>query len=237
MTISFTTVEQTTRQAGIKLLVYGKPKIGKTTLISTLPNPLIISAERGLLSLRNLPTMVNVPVVEVHGMTEFNEVFKWCTESKEANKFDSFAFDSVTEIAEVCLIEEKAKTLAKAKGGKPNGFEPYSELNAQMMHNFRQLRDTSNKHMLFIAQEEFDKDETSGMMQFRPVMPGRTLTREIAYVFDEVLQLVRFTTPEGKAYNGLRTVADSQNVAGDRSGKLDPWEPADISHIIKKIIG
>ena len=237
MTISFTTVEQSTRQAGVKLVVYGKPKTGKTSLISTLPNPMIISAERGLLSLRNMPTMINTPVVEVHGMTEFNEVFEWCSKSADAKKFDSFALDSITEIAEVCLIEEKAKTLAKAKGGKPNGFEPYAELNTQIMSTLRGFRDMPNKHVLFIAQEEFDKDETSGMSTFRPVMPGKTLTRQLPYTFDEILQLVRFTTPDGQAYNGLRTVADAQNTAGDRSGKLDPWEPADISHIIRKIIG
>jgi hypothetical protein len=237
MTITFTTVEQTTRQSGVKLLVYGKPKVGKTSLIASCPNPLIISAERGLLSLRNMPNMGKVPVIEVHGMSEFEEVFQWCLKSADAKKFDTFALDSITEIAEVCLLEEKAITRAKAKGGKPNNFEPYAELQEKIMGALRGFRDMPNKNVLFIGQEEFDKDETTGMMIYRPVMPGKQLTRQLPYVFDEILQLVRFTTPEGQPYNALRTIADAQNTAGDRSGKLDPWEQADISQIIRKIIG
>ena len=237
MTIKFTTVEETTRQSGIKLVVYGKPKTGKTSLIASCPNPLIISAERGLLSLRALPTMVKTPVIEVHGMTEFNEVYEWCSKSADAKKYDTFCLDSITELAEVCLMEEKAKTLAKAKGGKPNNFEPYQELNTQIMAILRGFRDMPNKHILFIAQEEFDKDENTGMTMYRPVMPGKQLTRQLPYTFDEIFQLVRFTAPDGSAYNGLRTVSDAQNTAGDRSGRLAPWEPADIQHIINKIIG
>lgn len=237
MTIKFTTVEETTRQTGIKLVVYGKSKVGKTSLIATCANPLIISAERGLLSLRNNPATRNTPVIEIHGMTEFNEVFEWCSKSNDAKKFNSFALDSITEIAELCLGEEKAKAIAKAKGGKVNNFEPYMELGTQIMAILRGFRDMPAKHVLFIAQEEFDKDEQTGLSVYRPVLPGRQLTRQLPYTFDEILQINRFTTPEGQPYNMLRTTSDAQNVAGDRSGKLDIWEPADIGYIINKILG
>ena len=39
-------------QEGVKVLVYGQAGAGKTRLIQTLPTPVIISAEGGLLSLR-----------------------------------------------------------------------------------------------------------------------------------------------------------------------------------------
>ena len=45
---------QTTRDIGIrgvKLLVYGAAGAGKTSLVRTLPSPVILSAEAGLLSL------------------------------------------------------------------------------------------------------------------------------------------------------------------------------------------
>lgn len=41
---------------GIKLAVYGGAGIGKTRLSATAPNPLIISAESGLLSLKDSAT-------------------------------------------------------------------------------------------------------------------------------------------------------------------------------------
>ena len=36
---------------GVKLLVYGQAGAGKTSLIPTLPNPIVLSAEAGLLSI------------------------------------------------------------------------------------------------------------------------------------------------------------------------------------------
>ena len=38
--------------SGVKLLVYGAAGAGKTYLIKTLPDPIILSAEAGLLSLK-----------------------------------------------------------------------------------------------------------------------------------------------------------------------------------------
>ena len=40
--------------AGVKVLVYGHAGAGKTSLIRTAPNPVILSAEAGLLSLSDL---------------------------------------------------------------------------------------------------------------------------------------------------------------------------------------
>ena len=36
---------------GVKMMVYGASGVGKTRLTTTCPNPIIISAEKGLLSL------------------------------------------------------------------------------------------------------------------------------------------------------------------------------------------
>lgn len=40
---------------GVKVLVYGQAGAGKTHLIRTLPHPVILSAEGGLLSLHGTP--------------------------------------------------------------------------------------------------------------------------------------------------------------------------------------
>lgn len=238
MTLQWGTVESLTRMNGVKLCIYGKPKTGKTMLCGTAPNPVIISAERGLLSLRKDPATRNLPAVEIHTLAQFDEAHRWSIESAEAKQFDTICLDSISELAEVCLIEEKIKTLQSTpKGKKPNGFEPYMELSQHIMSVFRSYRDHAHKNVLFIAKEEWDKDEVSGSSQFRPTMPGRELTKQLPYMLDEILQLVRFADPNGAPYNYLRTTADNQNVAGDRSGKLDAWEQPNITAIINKILG
>ena len=50
--------------AGIKMLVYGAAGTGKTCLIPTLPSPVILSAEGGLLSISDH----NIPFIEVKSM-------------------------------------------------------------------------------------------------------------------------------------------------------------------------
>ena len=70
---------------GVKVLVYGHAGAGKTSLCATLPNPIVISAEAGLLSLQH----ADIPYIEVKSMDDLKEVYQWVTESDEGRKFDS----------------------------------------------------------------------------------------------------------------------------------------------------
>ena len=49
---------------GVKLLVYGQAGAGKTSLIKSLPNPIVLSAEGGLLSIQD----ADLPYIEISDM-------------------------------------------------------------------------------------------------------------------------------------------------------------------------
>ncbi len=51
MAINLKTTKGLGADNGVKFLVYGQAGAGKTSLIPTLPNPIILSAEAGLLSI------------------------------------------------------------------------------------------------------------------------------------------------------------------------------------------
>lgn len=53
MALKWTTTDRASISQGVKMLVYGASGSGKTGLCATLPAPLIISAEGGLLRLRS----------------------------------------------------------------------------------------------------------------------------------------------------------------------------------------
>jgi len=88
---------------GVKVLCYGAAGAGKTSLIPTLPNPVVLSAEGGLLSIAR----ADVPFIEISSMDALREAYEWLTKSDEAKAFQSVAIDSISEIAEVVLNYEK----------------------------------------------------------------------------------------------------------------------------------
>lgn len=209
---------------GVKCLVYGESGAGKTTLIGTMPKPVILSAEAGLLSLRD----ASIPFIEINSMDDLSEAYQWLTESDEAKEFDSVALDSISEIAEVCLSHEKQ--------ANKDGRAAYGETNDKMAQLIRAFRDLPNRHVLMTAKLEKNQDEM-GRMLYSPSMPGKKLSQGLAFYFDEVLAMRVERDAEGVVQRALQCVSDGLWSAKDRSGKLEAWEAPDMGAIITKIKG
>ena len=208
----------------VKILVHGQSGVGKTTLIGTLPNPVVISAEGGLLALADL----EIPYLNVTNMTELNEAFEWLSGSKEAEQFQSVAIDSISEIAEVVLNTEKKLTT--------DPRQAYGALQEQMTDLIRAFRDLPKKHVYMSAKTEKATDE-NGRILYSPSMPGNKLGQMLPYFFDEVLALRVERDSDGATHRGLMCDSDGLWTAKDRSGKLSPWEDAELGAIIRKITG
>jgi len=209
---------------GVKLLVYGQAGAGKTSLIQTLPNPVVLSAEGGLLSIQD----ADLPFIEVTSMEELREAYAWAKDSKEAQQYQSVALDSISEVAEVVLQHE----LKRNKDGRA----AYGELNTTMQELIRSFRDLPGKHVYMSAKLEKSQDEM-GKLLFNPSMPGKSLTQGLPYFFDEVLALRVEKDADGNTQRALMTDSDGIWLAKDRSGKLDPWELPDLGAVITKIGG
>jgi phage nucleotide-binding protein len=209
---------------GVKLLVYGNAGAGKTSLIPTLPNPVVFSAEGGLLSIAD----ADVPFVEVSSYDTLMEAYRWVTESDEAKHFESITLDSISEIAEVVLNHEKK--IAK------DPRQAYGAMQEQMSDIIRAFRDIPNKHVYFTAKCEKATDET-GRILYAPSMPGNKTGQQLPYFFDMVLALRVEKDQEGNAQRALMCDSDGIWQAKDRSGKLDTWEAPDLGAIIAKIGG
>jgi len=209
---------------GVKMLVYGNAGTGKTSLIPTLPNPVVLSAEGGLLSIQD----ANLPYVEVNSYETLMEAYQWLTESDEGKSFDSIALDSISEIAEVVLNHEKK--IAK------DPRQAYGAMQEQMASIIRAFRDIPGKHVYFTAKCEKSQDET-GRLLYAPSMPGNKTGQSLPYFFDEVLALRVEKDADGVAQRALMCDSDGIWLAKDRSGKLGAWEAPDLSAIIAKMGG
>ena len=207
---------------GVKLLVYGQAGAGKTSLIPTLPNPIVLSAEGGLLSIQD----AELPYIEITTMAELQEAYKWLLESPEAAQFESVAIDSISEIAEVVLnYEKKINKDPRAA---------YGSMQEQMADIIRVFRDLPAKHVLMTAKLEKTQDEM-GRVLYAPSMPGNKTGQSLPYFFDEVLALRVERDAEGNSQRALMCDSDGLWLAKDRSGKLESWEAPDLSMIIAKI--
>ena len=209
---------------GVKILCYGAAGSGKTTLIATLPSPIVLSAEGGLLSIQDS----DLPYIEITDMATLQEAYKWLTESADAKGFQSVALDSISEIAEVVLNAEKKAT--------KDPRQAYGAMQEQMADIIRAFRDIGGKNVYMSAKLEKTKDE-QGRILYGPSMPGNKTGQALPYFYDEVLALRVEKDAEGNTHRALMCDSDGLWLAKDRSGKLAAWEAPDLGAIIAKIGG
>ena len=209
--------------SGVKLLVYGQAGAGKTSLIKTLPQPIVLSAEGGLLSIQD----ADLPYIEINSMDDLHEAWDWLG-TAEGMGYQSVALDSISEIAEVCLNTEKKAT--------KDPRQAYGAMQEQMADIIRAFRDLPGRHVLMTAKLEKSQDEMARIL-YAPSMPGNKTGQSLPYFFDEVLALRVERDADGNTQRALMCDGDGSWLAKDRSGKLDAWEAADLGAIIAKIGG
>ncbi len=240
MAIRIQSADQIAAQHGIKVLTYARAGMGKTLMCATAPQPVLISAESGALSIRrqNIERVYGVnmqgitydiPTIEVKTIQDLIDVEVWCRTSAEARQFWTVCIDSVTEIAEVVL--------SNAKRQVKDPRQAYGELLEKMVTTVKAFRDLSGKHVYVSAKEERNKDEATGMMLYGPSMPGAKLGPALPYLFDEVFNLSVHKDPATKQeYRYLRTQPDFSYDAKDRSGALAAIEAPHLGYIFNKIM-
>jgi len=206
----------------VKVLVFGDSGVGKTVLAATAPSPIIISAERGLLSIAG----TSIPVLEVSTLEELYEAYEYVT-GEEGDIYKTICLDSVSEIAEVML--------ATFKKENKDGRQAYGKLNDDMLELIRAFRDIDDKHVYFIAKQARIEDSASGVAKYKAMMPGRTLVQQLPYLFDEILCLRIGEDEEGEKYRYIQTQPSVTHDAKDRSGKLDDPERPDLTKMFDKM--
>ena len=209
---------------GVKLLVYGQAGAGKTSLIKTLPSPIVLSAEGGLLSIQD----ADLPYIEIDSMDTLREAWSWLNGSADAQAYKSIALDSISEIAEVVLNAEKKAT--------KDPRQAYGAMQEQMADIIRAFRDLPGRHVYMSAKLEKTQYEM-GRVLYAPSMPGNKTGQSLPYFFDDVLALRVEKDGDGNTQRALMCDSDGLWLAKDRSGKLAAWEAPDLGAVINKIGG
>lgn len=228
MALIISTTEKAAQEQGFKLIVYGQSGSGKTYLASTLPGKtIILSAEGGLLSLSDF----KIDCININNSDELREAYKYL-KSPEGDKYQNIVLDSISEIGQQILIEEMNNP--KHKG---NGQAAYGEMAERVIALCKGFRDMSGKNVVFIAQSERQKDESTGMTLLWPSLPGNKAANRLPYLFDMILLLKIGRDADGNVIRTLQTSGDNQVIAKYRgkAGALSQYEPADLTAIFNKI--
>lgn len=239
MSIEFTTANQATDIGGVKALVHGGSGAGKTVLMSTMPAPILISAESGLLSLRkaNLERIFgaghkeidyDVKVIKISTVEDLTAAHTWCRQHAWTNGFRSVGLDSISEIMEVVL--------SNAKQQVKDPRQAYGELIEKGQMLIRAFRDLPGLNVCVVAKQEPAKDELTGVVKYGPSVPGSKLGPSLPYFFDEVFALRINKDTSGNPFRYLQTQPDIQYEAKDRSGMLLPMEYPHLGAVFNKVL-
>lgn len=224
MGLNWSTTDKEGLGHGIKVLLYGESGVGKTTALATAPSPIIISAEAGLLPLRGK----KIPVLNVENVQDVRDALEWCENNAVSSGIKTVCVDSVSEIAEVFLSEEKVKT--------KDGRAVYGNMSENVIDIIKKFRNLKGVHVVIVAKQTTVADPITGGFTTSPLAPGKIVGPALPYLVDLVFNMATDRDENGKIYHYIRTHAAHNSVAKDRSGNLDEIEYPDLSNIFNKIL-
>lgn len=207
---------------GVKMVVYGPPGSGKTPLMATAPNPLLLLIESGAGSLREVPP--SIPGYKIDTASDADAFFEWWFNSSEPKIFDTLCVDSITHLAELYLKDEEPK--------HKHLMTAYGEMSKRTMKWLDRLNDQPQKHLCLIAKMGWQDD--GGAQTKSPTFPGKDLNIKVPHLFDNISYLDKVLIPKHGEQKALRNHPIIGIRARDRFGKLAELEPPNLAAIFAK---
>lgn len=151
----------------LKILVYGEPGVGKTSLYGKAKDTLVLDVEQGT---SVLPLDSEVDIFQLTCWEDLQEVFS-LLQSGEL-KYTNIVLDSITEIQELCkdyILRSQKRNRVSEDTPSQQDYGELVEKMRKMLRNFRALP----SNLIFIARVKNFRDQMTGEERFRPLLVGQ----------------------------------------------------------------
>lgn len=214
-------------------LCIGRAGIGKTSLLKTIPDDepvLVLSAESGLLCVRDLVDSGRIAVVDIESVADMQDVMSALKDKGWQDAYKWVFIDSLTEIA-----DKYAAYSQKKIPDKKDTFAMWHFYSQTMTDLVKDLRDMPHYNIVITCLEKIKTNEVNQRFITADV-PGPSFAAKLVAVFDEVLYMTLGEDHEGKECRVLYTQPGQTTPGKDRSGALDQTEMPDLAVIRNKIL-
>ena len=254
--------ERIKNHSGIKTCLFGPAKIGKTSLLYTLPEEttLFVNLEAGDLSVQNwmgdslepkswneardMACFLGGPNPAMRSDQPFSEAhYKYCCDQYGdpaiLQKYTDIFYDSITVLGRLCFQWAKGQPQAFSdKSGKPDVRGAYGLHGQEMIGLLTHLQHIKGKNIWFVGLLD-EKVDDFNRKTYVPQIEGQKTGLELPGIVDQVITMMELATDDGRLYRAfICTRPNPYGVpAGDRSGRLEMIEEPNLGKLIAKIKG
>jgi hypothetical protein len=261
MTFQIITADQRlAEKRGIKGCIFGRWKIGKTSLLWTLDaaKTLFIDLEAGDLAVegwagdtirprtwqdcRDFAAYIGGPNPALrdnqpYSQAHYDHVCSQFGDAAALDKYDTIFVDSITVAARLafqwCTGQPEA---ISEKTGKPDTRGAYGLLGREMIGWLTHLQHTRGKNVWFVGILDEKTDDFNRRI-YLPQIDGSKTGLELPGIVDQVVTMAEIKADDGSAYRAF--VCQALNPwgfpAGDRSGRLAMIEEPHLGRLMDKI--
>jgi hypothetical protein len=261
MTFQIITADQRlSEKRGIKGCIFGRWKIGKTSLLWTLDadKTLFIDLEAGDLAVEgwagdtirprtwqecrdfaayiggpNPALRENQPYSQAH----YDHVCSQFGDAAGLDKYDTIFVDSITVAARLCFQWCTGQPEAiSEKTGKPDTRGAYGLLGREMIGWLTHLQHARGKNVWFVGILDEKTDDFNRRI-YMPQIDGSKTGLELPGIVDQVVTMAEIKNDDGTAYRAFvcQTINPWGFPAGDRSGRLAMIEEPHLGRLMEKI--
>ncbi len=163
----------------LRMMLYGAPRVGKTTFASSAPRPLFLSVglEGGDKTLQGLR---GVDIARIKTTGDMKEVISGL---QRRCQYGTIVVDSTTFYADVIINE----IVAKNRG--PMKLQDWGVLDIEVMRTLLPVLHALPAHVIWIALEKVEKDEATGAVGRVVPMLGGQQAHKLAAVTDLIARI------------------------------------------------